>query len=107
MNDFFAKDKGKLPTPTFPEVHKENHNDELKAEIADLKSMITFHETRIDGICITGKLQAFLGFLKQKELGEQLITAIRDELFHYSKQDVTEAEMVQIAKEVLKKELLL
>jgi flagellar biosynthesis protein FlhF len=104
-NDFFAKDKGKLPTPTFPEVHKENHNDELKAEIADLKSMILSMKQESMASALPENIQAFLGLLKQKELGEQLITAIRDELFHYSKQDVTEAEMVQIAKEVLKKEL--
>lgn len=82
------------------------HTDELKEEIADIKSMILALQSEKVESALPESIKLFLEDLQKRELSMQLITAIRDELFHYSQgKDLTKEEMIRISKAVLKKQL--
>lgn len=109
----------KPPSPRLPDIEtetlrrqenieNEQQNDELtselKSEIADLKSMIKSLHRQSLQTDVPEQLVPFINYLKQQELDTELITAISDELFvHYknANQNLTEDQMVDIAKEVL------
>ena len=79
----------------------------LVKEIAELKSMMQSMQRMSTQSQYPDELLPFVDFLKQQELGEELITAISDELFeHYSQNNqLTWNEMQEIAKDYLRKEL--
>ncbi|MEK4129030.1 flagellar biosynthesis protein FlhF [Solibacillus sp. FSL W8-0474] len=79
----------------------------LVKEIAELKSMMQSMQRMSTQSQYPNELLPFVDFLKQQELGEELITAISDELFeHYSQNNqLTWNEMQEIAKDYLRKEL--
>lgn len=80
----------------------------LVKEIADLKSIMQSMQRMSTQSQYPDELLPFIDFLKQQELGEELITAISDELFmHYNRngKEITEVEMQEIAKDFLRKEL--
>lgn len=80
----------------------------LVKEIAELKSMMQSMQRMSTQSQYPDELLPFVDFLKQQELGEELITQISDELFeHYNQNDnqITWNEMQEIAKDYLRKEL--
>lgn len=82
--------------------------DNLAKEIADLKAIMQSMQRMSTQSQYPDELLPFVDFLKQQELGEELITAISDELFmHYKTNDnaITWDEMQTIAKDFLRKEL--
>lgn len=86
------------------EIQNDELTSELKSEIADLKSMIQSLHRKSLQTDVPEELVPFINYLKQQELDTELITAISDELFvHYKNgvKDLTEEQMVDIAKEVL------
>lgn len=82
--------------------------DNLVQEIADLKSMMQSMKRMSTSFQYPDELLPFIDSLKQQELGEELITAIGDELFmHYKNvnKDMKWSEMQDIAKNYLKNQL--
>ena len=80
----------------------------LVKEIADLKSMMQSMQRMSTQSQYPDELLPFVDFLKQQELGEELITAISDELFmHYNNNNhkISWENMQEIAKDFLRKEL--
>ena len=78
--------------------------NELKSEIADLKSMLQSIQKQTIHSEIPEELLPMIDFLKRQELNEELITAISDELFMYYKkaEHIKIDEMKNITKNVLK-----
>ncbi|WP_336045859.1 flagellar biosynthesis protein FlhF [Solibacillus ferritrahens] len=77
-------------------------------EIAELKSMIQSMQRMSTQSQYPDEFLPFVDFLQQQELGEELITAISDELFEYYSQNgnqITWDQMQEIAKDYLRKEL--
>jgi flagellar biosynthesis protein FlhF len=83
-------------------------SDSLVKEIADLKSMMLAMQRMSTQSQYPDELLPFVDSLKQQELGEELITAISDELFMHFKNEkapIQWADMQQVAKEYLKSQL--
>ena len=79
-------------------------SSELKQEIADLKLIMQTMQRQSLQSQYPDELLPFVDFLKQQELGEELITAISDELFmHFKNSEVIPKfdEMQPIAQQVL------
>lgn len=82
--------------------------ENLVKEIAELKLIMQSVQRMSTQSQYPDELLPFVDFLKQQELGEELITAISDELFvHYNQnnQAITWNEMQEVAKDFLRKEL--
>ncbi|MEK4385143.1 flagellar biosynthesis protein FlhF [Solibacillus sp. FSL W7-1464] len=82
--------------------------DNLVKEIADLKSIMQSMQRRSTQSHYPDELLTFIDFLREQELGEELITGISDELFmYYTKQgkQITWNEMQGVAQDFLRKEL--
>ncbi|WP_274309468.1 flagellar biosynthesis protein FlhF [Solibacillus daqui] len=82
--------------------------ENLVKEIADLKAIMQSMQRMSTQSQYPDELLPFVDFLKQQELGEELITVICDELFmHYNNNGniITWDEMQTIAKDFLRKEL--
>ena len=120
MPSFTANDKEQLYIPSQPMIQPEKPAltnapqvnsslpDNLAKEIADLKTIMQSMQRMSTQSQYPDELLPFVDFLKQQELGEELITAISDELFmHYKMNDyaITWDEMQIIAKDFLRKEL--
>lgn len=91
-----------------PQVKTSSLPENLVKEIADLKSMMQSMQRMSTQSQYPDELLPFVDFLKQQELGEELVTAISDELFmHYHRNDnqMTAEKMQEIAKDYLRKEL--
>src|SRR5690606_41366911 len=74
----------------------------LHADHLDLHSFPTRRSSDLD------ELLPFIDFLREQELGEELITKIGDELFMYYNghgKQITWNEMQEVAKDYLRKEL--
>ena len=83
-------------------------SDSLVKEIADLKSMIQNMQRMSTQSQYPDELLPFVDSLKQQELGEELITAISDELFvHYKNEKVPLqwSDMRHVAENYLKTQL--
>jgi len=83
-------------------------SDELKKELADLKSMVKSIQRQSHESNYPDQLVGMIEFLKQQELNEELITEISDELFaHYQKQnaEVTQKELWQLVEHHLRLKL--
>ena len=96
--------------PAFAKAPQANSSlpSDLVKEIADLKSIMQSMQRMSTQSQYPDELLPFVDFLKQQELGEELITAISDELFmHYTKNnnEITWEAMQDIAKDFLRKEL--
>lgn len=120
MPSFTANDKEQLYIPSQPMIQPEKPAltnapqvnsslpDNLAKEIADLKTIMQSMQRMSTQSQYPDELLPFVDFLKQQELGEELITAISDELFmHYKTNDntITWDKMQIIAKDFLRKEL--
>lgn len=81
--------------------------NELKSELADLKSMMKQMQKQTIQSELPEEFLPFMDFLKRQELSEELITAISDELLvrYKQNQEITKQDMKEIAKIVLRKEL--
>lgn len=82
--------------------------EDLVKEISDLKVMMQSMQRMSIQSQYPDELLPFVDSLKQQELGEELITAISDELFMHYKKDHTTfqwTEMQETAKDYLRKEL--
>ncbi|HWK22279.1 MAG TPA: flagellar biosynthesis protein FlhF [Ureibacillus sp.] len=92
-----------------PKIHIDNTlSDELKSEIAELKSMMKSMQKQTFQSDLPENFLPFFDFLKRQELNEELITTISDELFVHQKQQktlLTEDQMKEISKQVLRKSL--
>lgn len=83
-------------------------DDELKREIADLKSIMQSMQRQSIQSQYPDELLPFVDYLKRQELSEELITAISDELFTHFKNTNTEIqfkEMRAIAEDYLRARL--
>lgn len=120
MPSFTANDKEQLYIPSQPMIQPEKPAltnapqvnsslpDNLAKEIADLKIIMQSMQRMSTQSQYPDELLPFVDFLKQQELGEELITAISDELFmHYKTNDntITWDKMQIISKDFLRKEL--
>lgn len=82
--------------------------ESLAKEIADLKSMMQAMQRMSTQSQYPDELLPFIDFLREQELGEELITQISDELFMYYNghgKQITWNEMQEVAKDYLRKEL--
>ena len=82
--------------------------ENLIKEIADLKSMMQSMQRMSTQSQYPDELLSFIDFLREQELGEELITKISDELFMYYNEhgkQMTWNEMQEVAKDYLRKEL--
>lgn len=83
-------------------------NDELKKEIADLKSIMQSVQRQSIQSQYPDELLPFIDYLKRQELSEELITAISDELFkHFKHSDhnISFNEMREITQSYLRNQL--
>ena len=83
-------------------------NDELKREIADLKSIMQSVQRQSIQSQYPDELLPFIDYLKRQELSEELITAISDELFKHFKHsdhDISFNEMREITQSYLRNQL--
>jgi len=81
-------------------------SNELKSEIADLKLMMKSMQKHTIQSELPENFLPYIDFLKRQELSEELITAIRDELFVHQKQQddpLSKIEMKNITERVLRK----
>ncbi|MDI7741679.1 flagellar biosynthesis protein FlhF [Lysinibacillus fusiformis] len=81
-------------------------SNELKSEIADLKLMMKSMQKHTIQSELPENFLPYFDFLKRQELSEELITAIRDELFVHQKQQddpLSKIEMKNITEKVLRK----
>ena len=83
-------------------------NDELKREIADLKSIMQSVQRQSIQSQYPDELLPFIDYLKRQELSKELITAISDELFKHFKHsdhDISFNEMREITQSYLRNQL--
>ena len=83
-------------------------NDELKREIADLKSIMQSVQRQSIQSQYPDELLPFIDYLKRQELSEELITAISDELFKYFKHsdhNISFNEMRELTQSYLRNQL--
>ncbi|MGM9943651.1 MAG: flagellar biosynthesis protein FlhF [Lysinibacillus sp.] len=83
-------------------------NDELKREIADLKSIMQSVQRQSIQSQYPDELLPFIDYLKRQELSKELITAISDELFkHFKNSDheISFNEMRELAQSYLRNQL--
>ncbi|WP_431029487.1 flagellar biosynthesis protein FlhF [Lysinibacillus sp. LZ02] len=84
-------------------------NEELKKEIADLKSIMQSVQRQSIQSQYPDELLPFIDYLKSQELSKELITAISDELFkHFKNSDhkIPFNEMREFAENYLRQQLL-
>ncbi|RUL55788.1 MULTISPECIES: flagellar biosynthesis protein FlhF [Lysinibacillus] len=90
------------------EVHNVELTNELKSELADLKSMLQSMQRHNIQSELPKEIVPFIDFLRRQELNEELITAISDELFvHYknTEESISLIKIKEIASKVLKEAL--
>lgn len=83
-------------------------NEELKKEIADLKSIMQSLQRHSIQSQYPDELLPFIDFLKRQELSKELITAISDELFQHFKnnsQEISFQDMRAVAEDYLREQL--
>ena len=83
-------------------------NDELKREIADLKSIMQSVQRQSIQSQYPDELLPFIDYLKRQELSKELITAISDELFKHfknSNHEISFNEMKEFAQSYLRNQL--
>ena len=83
-------------------------NDELKREIADLKSIMQSVQRQSIQSQYPDELLPFIDYLKCQELSKELITAISDELFKHFKHsdhDISFNEMRELTESYLRNQL--
>ena len=83
-------------------------NDELKREIADLKSIMQSVQRQSIQSQYPDELLPFIDYLKRQELSKELITAISDELFkHFKHSDhnISFNEMRELTQSYLRNQL--
>jgi len=91
------------PTPV-----QDDLSQSLKQEIDDLKKLMQTVQQQTQQVNpIPEQIQPFISYLQRQELGEELITAIRDELFvHFEKQGtVTVEDFEKISATCIRKAL--
>ncbi|GLC87383.1 flagellar biosynthesis protein FlhF [Lysinibacillus piscis] len=82
-------------------------SDELRKEIADLKSLMQSMHSKTAQAQYPDELLLFIEYLRRQELSEELITTIGDELFRHFKEssEMTFSQCKMIAKNLLRKKL--
>ncbi|MEG0440228.1 MAG: flagellar biosynthesis protein FlhF [Solibacillus sp.] len=91
-----------------PQEEKSTLPEELKKEIADLKLIMQSMQRMSTKSQYPDELLPFVDFLKEQELGEELITAISDELFVHSKNsdsNLQNLEMQKMTQQILKQQM--
>ncbi len=107
---------GPLPVPASSEVAaatgqmkvETQMTEELKKEIADLKSIMQSLQRHSIQTQYPDELLPFIDFLKRQELSEELITTIGDELFRHFKnneQKISSQDMREVAEDYLRAQL--
>ncbi|MEK4424445.1 flagellar biosynthesis protein FlhF [Solibacillus sp. FSL K6-1523] len=81
-----------------PQEEKSTLPEDLKKEIADLKLMMQSMQRMSTKSQYPDELLPFVDFLKEQELGEELITAISDELFVHSKTSDSKLQNLEMQK---------
>ena len=111
-------DLGEAPTSIMKDYAKDSVNDriedysfvkdELKREIADLKSIMQSVQRQSIELQYPDELLPFIDYLKRQELSKELITAIGDELFthfKHSDHDISFNVMKEMAQSYLRNQL--
>lgn len=82
-------------------------SEELRKEIADLKSLMQSMHKKATQAQYPDELLSFIEYLRQQELNEELITTIGDELFAHFKEasEINFSQCKLIAKNLLRKKL--
>ncbi|MFJ5765146.1 MULTISPECIES: flagellar biosynthesis protein FlhF [unclassified Lysinibacillus] len=82
-------------------------SEELRKEIADLKSLMQSMHKKASQAQYPDELLPFIEYLRQQELNEELITTIGDELFTHFKEasDINFSQCKLITKNLLRKQL--
>ncbi|MGE7841826.1 flagellar biosynthesis protein FlhF [Lysinibacillus sp. NPDC093712] len=82
-------------------------SEELRKEIADLKSIMQSMHKKASQAQYPDELLPFIEYLRQQELNEELITTIGDELFTHFKEasDINFSQCKLITKNLLRKQL--
>ena len=83
-------------------------NDELKREIADLKSIMQSVQRQSIQSQYPDELLPLIDYLKRQELSKELITAISDELFKHfknSEHEITFSELRELTENYLRSQL--
>lgn len=86
-------------------IHSEQNSEEIKKEIADLKLLMQSMQRHSVGAKYPDELLPLIEQLEKQELNQELVTCIGDELFAIiknSKGDLTQEELLNLAKESLK-----
>lgn len=107
LPDLNFEQKKNLSTPIQHE-QKNDSSEDLKKELADLKSMVKSIQRQSQENNYPEQLLTIIEFLKQQELNDELITEISDELFaHYQKLDanVSQKELWQMVEHNLRTNL--
>ena len=102
---FEVKRKEMTPKLSEPQV---DSSEELKKELADLKSMVKSIQRQSVETNYPEQIVAIIEFVKEQELSDELITEISDELFaHYKKfdGDVSQKDLWQKVEHFLKTKL--
>lgn len=97
-----------VESPYTPHADNSLLPENLIKEIADLKSIMQSMQRMSTQAQYPDELLPFVDSLKQQELGEELITAISDELFMHYKNDETNlqwSKMQQITRNFLNEQL--
>ena len=105
---------GEVPIPIMKDsANNQNEdylsiNDELKREIADLKSIMQSVQRQSIQSQYPDELLPFIDYLKRQELSKELITAISDELFKHfknSNHEISFNEMRELTQSYLRNQL--
>lgn len=94
--------------PTVPAMMQDDVSQSLKKEIDDLKKLMqTVQQQTKQQDAVPEQLQPFVSYLRRQELGEELITAIRDELFVHLENEgnVTVEQFEKISGNVIRQAL--
>lgn len=117
LSSTYIQEKASVPsTPIIPNVESikapqeeiSTLPEDLKKEIADLKLIMQSMQRMSTKSQYPDELLPFVDFLKEQELGEELITAISDELFVHSKNSdskLQNLEMQKMTQQYLKQQM--
>ncbi|CAM5347151.1 Flagellar biosynthesis protein FlhF OS=Lysinibacillus sphaericus OX=1421 GN=LS41612_17735 PE=3 SV=1 [Lysinibacillus sphaericus] len=102
-----AKIQHAQPTQEITLQDESGMSEELRKEIADLKSLMQSMHKKATQAQYPDELLSFIEYLRQQELNEELITTIGDELFVHFKEasEINFSQCKLITKNLLRKKL--
>ncbi len=106
-NAIQAKIHQDQPSPNVVKNEDTGISEELRKEIADLKSLMQSMHKKTTQAQYPDELLPFIEYLRQQELNEELITTIGDELFMHFKEasEINFSQCKMVTKNLLRKRL--